>query len=221
MVIWGGSPEQEGPNLKHPFLNYNPQTNSFKELPLPNGNNYTAQTKIVNIGNDQIWTWGGSFNNSRGVEVSNVVNIFDYKTNKWINQGFFSGSVRTDFSATLISNGMIYLIGGTFRLPNSTSFNYVEGNSIFTYNTTSLGWGMIQALGDKPSNRVSHTVVETHDQKSLLLYGGRYSVSSGSSTLSDIYYVYNIAQNNFTNVELPAAGGNNNRFGHFVKINYF
>ncbi|CAO3636941.1 unnamed protein product [Cunninghamella blakesleeana] len=218
MVIWGGNPNSGGINLNNPFLNYNPQANTWRSLPLPNGNNYTSQTVIVNIGNDQIWTWGGSVNNTRGAEVANVVNIFDFKSNSWINQGFFTGPIRTDFSATLASNGLIYLIAGTYRYANSTSFDYVNPNTIYTYNTTSLGWGVLVAQGNIPTRRVSHTVVESSDHQYLLLYGGRFSVSSGSSSIDDIYYVYNIAQNNFTNVKLPTGAGNNNRYSHFATI---
>lgn len=112
-------------------------------------------------------------------------------------------------------------MGGTYRYANSTSFIYVDVNNIYTYNTTSLGWGVVVAQGDKPSWRVSHTVVESSDHQYLLLYGGRLAASNGATSLSDVYYVYNIAQNNFTNVQLPKNTENNNRYGHFGNTNSY
>ncbi|CAO3653095.1 unnamed protein product [Cunninghamella echinulata] len=41
------------------FLNYNPQTYTWKSLQVDSSVNATANNTIVNIGNDHFWLWGG------------------------------------------------------------------------------------------------------------------------------------------------------------------
>ncbi|CAO3653873.1 unnamed protein product [Cunninghamella echinulata] len=58
-VIYGGYPVQSTKSLDRPFLHYDPKTDTWKKLALSNGNIYTSQAPILNLGNDTIWTYGG------------------------------------------------------------------------------------------------------------------------------------------------------------------
>ncbi|CAO3635926.1 unnamed protein product [Cunninghamella echinulata] len=214
-LLYGGQVNDALTNLNNPFLNYNPQKDIWKSLPLPNGNNYTSGAAVINLGNDTIWIWGGTINNSQA-NVSDIVNIYDYKKNLWTHQIVSNGVIRTGHATTLTANGFIYLMGGIFKLENDLNFYYVEFQMLRKYDTKALQWIRFNATGDIPTKRVSHSITQSPDSNLLLLYGGVFIDGDEVHTLQDTYYVYNIVSNSFQYVPISSPTTSISRFGHFA-----
>ncbi|KAI9305176.1 hypothetical protein BJ944DRAFT_72937 [Cunninghamella echinulata] len=212
-IIYGGYPVQSTKSLDRPFLHYNPKTDTWKQLSLLNGNNYTTQAPILNLGNDTIWTYGGYINNTK-TDTVEVINNFDYKTLKWMSQTPFSGPLGIDYTATLAYDNVIYIIGGVFKrsgLITQTTFDYIT-----IFDTQKLSWDNFRANGSDPTPRVGHSTIEVPNKKLLIVYGGRRYGSTVDSKLNDYYYVYDIARRVFT--PCGAADKTKTRFGHFAAL---
>lgn len=62
----------------------------------------------------------------------------------------------------MASNGLIYVLGGV-ALQNTTGQPYIYANftDVITFNTQSTQWNFITATGDQPSQRDSHSTVQS------------------------------------------------------------
>ncbi|CAO3619611.1 unnamed protein product [Cunninghamella blakesleeana] len=208
-----------------PFSHYNPQSNTWNEISLPN-KTYYIRTQAVNLGDDKIWIWGGFFG-SGITQSTDMLFIYDYKTNTWPTAQPFTGNVSVDHTATLVNNH-IYIIGGatTNAVIAQKKTKYMNNlNSIKTYNTVDGSWNSFTANGANPSGRTAHSTVATDDKKYLLIYGGSLVYSSRFQICTDVYYVYDIEKNNLQQVSLPDHPqlSMTTRFGHYsivYKSNY-
>ncbi|CAO3636953.1 unnamed protein product [Cunninghamella blakesleeana] len=217
-LVYGGQTNDAMTSLSHPFLNYNPQTNTWKSLPLPSRDNYNNGATMINLGNDSVLILGGTINNSQA-NVSDILSIFDYKKNIWINQIMSNGTVRTGHTATLTADGYIYIFGGIYKSENDTNFWYIPFEQSRKYDTKSLQIQRFNATGDIPSKRLSHTVTPCVDPNLLIVYGGVHIDANDVRTIPDTYYIYNIINNSFQYVPLTSPTYNGNtvaRFGHFA-----
>ncbi|CAO3619647.1 unnamed protein product [Cunninghamella blakesleeana] len=210
-LAFGGRPSA---NNTYPFAVYHPQSDQWTSISLLN-NSFTINTNIVNLGNDQIWIWGGEI---PGIisSTENMLYIYDYKLNTWPTVQVFTGNVSHDHTATLVNN-IVYIIGGF----SSAGNNPIIEMSIFkTYNTIDGTWGSITTTGSKPFDRAYHTTVATNDNKYLIIYGGGRPLKSGFESVNDVYYVYNIEKQSLQGVDLLPAPGltTSRRFGHYATI---
>ncbi|CAO3640383.1 unnamed protein product [Cunninghamella echinulata] len=222
-IMYGGTYTSSinNPNLTFPFLHYNPSTDSWSQLPLMPSGAYSTRTQLVNRGDDSIWVWGGSLA-STGYQYTFDYGIFNYKTKSWSNMQIYTAAITADHTATLASNGLIYIIGGYYK-PNATDDWYAANfNRIFTYDTQKSLWTDVDTAGQFPTERGLHTTTATADGKYLLIYGGAKVLDTGLSVPNDVYYIFHINSNSYTTVALPknelSPNGNNARFGHFAAL---
>ncbi|CAO3640379.1 unnamed protein product [Cunninghamella echinulata] len=222
-ILYGGSENTFGncPNLTYPFLHYDPKTDTFKTFPMLANNTYASRLQLVNTGNDAIWIWGGGLN-STGWQYTFDYGIFNYKTSSWSNMNINVGSIRIDHTATLAGNGLIYILGGYFKANETETIYLSEFSRMYTYDTLNSKWGNFNGNGQIPTNRGLHTTTASADGKSLLIYGGSQVLVSGLTVATDVFFIYDIASNAFSEVRLPkdelSSSNNNARFGHFATL---
>ncbi|KAI9306378.1 hypothetical protein BJ944DRAFT_287064 [Cunninghamella echinulata] len=202
-------------NSQNPFLNYHPQTNTWKNLPLPPGNNYTEYGNIINLGNDMIWAWGGFLNNSITYSP-NILNIFNYKTSTWTTQTLLQWPVKISFTSALANDGNVYIFGGYSRSIDGKNLNNDTFSQVIQYQTQTSQWNFLNASGDKPTDRRYHTVTQIPNKDLLIIYGGLDSLYNGFS-LQDTCYLYDYTKNTFTKAALPTST-TNHRFGHYAAV---
>ncbi|KAF0544018.1 galactose oxidase [Gigaspora margarita] len=75
---------------------------------------------------------------------------------------------RRGYTATLLKNNCIIYIGGK---SNESVHSHIDMNMIHIFNTTSLSWSNMQAIGDKISSRDGHSAVLTQNE-TIIIYGG-------------------------------------------------
>ncbi|CAO3653876.1 unnamed protein product [Cunninghamella echinulata] len=126
----------------------------------------------------------------------------------------FSGPLGIDYTATLASDNIIYIIGGVFK--RSGLLAQSDFDVITTFDTKSLKWEKFQANGSDPTPRIGHSTIEVPGTKLLIIYGGRRYGSITDSRLNDYYYVYDITRHVFT--PCGTADKTKTRFGHFATI---
>ncbi|CAO3646987.1 unnamed protein product [Cunninghamella echinulata] len=208
------------------FLNYNPQTYTWRTLQVDPSINATNRNTIVNMGNDIFWFWGGE--NFPTVEnyLPNIAHVYDYKAAKWIKHIAENNvPMRFENTATLSPNGGIYVLGGATRYPDG-NFNYSNFNEVRKFDTKSSQWSYFTATGHSASIRVSHTATQLPNKNQLFIYGGVNSdpaflkVNGGEAAASlDYCIVFDYDSNTFQNIDFPTLPGSVNiRYGHFAEI---
>ncbi|KAF0544014.1 galactose oxidase [Gigaspora margarita] len=75
---------------------------------------------------------------------------------------------RRGYTATLLKNNCIIYIGGN---SNESVDSHIDMNMIHIFNTTSLSWSNMQAIGDTISSRSGHSAVLTQNE-TIIIYGG-------------------------------------------------
>ncbi|KAI9305495.1 hypothetical protein BJ944DRAFT_230349 [Cunninghamella echinulata] len=214
-LLFGGASalRREDSNMQYPFLNYNPQLNVWKTLPLPPGNNYTDYGNIINLGNDTIWAWGGY---QSSFYSPNILNIFDYKTSTWTTQTQLNWPVKISFTSTLANDGNVYILGGYSRSSDGKGWGNDTFSQVIQFQTQTSQWNFFNASGDKPTDRRYHTVTQIPNKNLLIIYGGLDSLYNGFS-FQDTCHVYDYTANTFTKAAMPTSTSNH-RFGHYATI---
>lgn len=82
----------------------------------------------------------------------------------WINQKVTNGNIRIGHTATLASNGNIYIMGGIFKAADQVNFYTVGFDRLRNYNTNTLQWVYLNSTGDTPSSRIAHTVTQSKEK---------------------------------------------------------
>ncbi|CAO3640781.1 unnamed protein product [Cunninghamella echinulata] len=133
-----------------------------------------------------------------------------------------TATVRFGHTATLANNGIIYTMGGDFKGNAEAKIVNSVFKMIITYDTKKLAWGTIYATGQIPTNRGLHTTTLTTDGKYLLVYGGTLLLYTGLLASKDVYFIFDISTNSFTQVILPknelSLNNINARFGHSAAL---
>ncbi|CAG8688003.1 7645_t:CDS:2, partial [Dentiscutata heterogama] len=106
-------------------------------------------------------------------KTHNDTYILDSMSLTWYN-GPPAPVSRSDYTATLLSNGVIVYIGGT----NDDGAQEIKMNNITIYNTNNGSWSTMIASGDYISDRQSHSAVLSKDGF-IIIYGGGASISVG------------------------------------------
>ncbi|KAF0544013.1 galactose oxidase [Gigaspora margarita] len=81
---------------------------------------------------------------------------------------------RRGYTATLLKNNCIIYIGGK---SNKSDTSHIDMNVIHIFNTTSLSWSNMQAIGDKISSRDGHSAVLTQNE-TIIIYGGGTAINN-------------------------------------------
>ncbi|CAO3637054.1 unnamed protein product [Cunninghamella blakesleeana] len=207
-------------HLSSSFIHYDPEKNHWNSISLyktthRNRKYYNIRPDLVNFGNNTIWYWG----NSALKNDSSIFYLYNYPLSKWYFQGITDHFLRYDHSTTYIkTNGLIYIMGG-YSLKESSLVS-VDFHTILIFNTTSLNWSTFNASGEIPSNRGAHTAIESSNQSHILIYGGSLISTNEVIVSQDVYYVYDIFNNNFTKVSfhINESGRVNTRFAHFATL---
>ncbi|CAO3641622.1 unnamed protein product [Cunninghamella echinulata] len=214
-IIYGGYINNDNKSNPYPFIKYQPRSNQWIALPSPV--NYTADGTIVDLGNGNLWAWGGLDYVNNG-SSSGAFNIFNYNNFTW-NQPLTSNMPlsRYGHTATLDTKGIIYIIGGYVPTLNAIA----EIKDIITFNSATLQWNSIHAIvneNKKIYNRTHHTTTLIPDSDLLVLYGGMIILDGERFYLSDVYYIFDTKKNIFTSASLPDRSIKNYRYGHYATI---
>ncbi|KAI9300654.1 hypothetical protein BJ944DRAFT_291533 [Cunninghamella echinulata] len=210
----------------YPFLNYNPQTYTWRTLPVDPSANTTVRNTIVNMGNDIFWIWGGENYPDYRPYIPNIAYVYDYKSSKWINRiAEYEVPWRIEHTATLGLDGGIYVLGGAIRYFD-TNFNYSNFNDVMRFDTKSSQWSYFTTTGHSASPRVSHTATQLPNRNQLLVYGGINSdpyvlrANNGQHfPAMDYCIIFDYSNNTFQNIEFPTPPNSvNNRYGHFAEL---
>ncbi|PKY44016.1 hypothetical protein RhiirA4_512033 [Rhizophagus irregularis] len=102
------------------------------------------------------------------------MNIFDSINLRWsLNisaNDFTTPRQRSDYTATLLKNGMIIYIGG-WEINDKGLPDYVDMSQLSIFDTKQSLWGITQADGDQIGPRRGHQAALTSDEK-IIIYGG-------------------------------------------------
>lgn len=122
--------------------------------------------------------------------------------------------MRIDHTATLASDGNIYILCGAFQTDQPNSFNMAPSNQIIVYHTQTSQWTFINATGAIPTPRVAHTTNHIPNTNYLIVYGGRTLKVNSFTNCNDVCYLYDFTRNSYSACNLS---DNKYRYGHFGK----
>ncbi|PKK75369.1 hypothetical protein RhiirC2_846071 [Rhizophagus irregularis] len=163
-------------NTKNPSLQiYEPVLNSYNletrewTVPVTNGPIPTRRRAIKGVIDKEtgkFYVFGGSDQKTgqNYYEFYNDMIVFDTISLTWS-----IGSTiipRTDYTATLLSNGTIVFIGG-----KDNNYNDVDINQLALYDTKVDKWSIMTARGVTLENRGLHSAVLTPDER-IIIFGG-------------------------------------------------
>ncbi|GBB98156.1 hypothetical protein RclHR1_03150019 [Rhizophagus clarus] len=161
------------------------------------------KTQAVVDSTGKMYIFGGSTSPDLDNSLVNDMSILDTVNWSW-STGTQNGApdARSDYSATILNNGVIVYIGGS-NLNN----RYVPMSQINTYDTNSATWANIVSTGDIPSPRGGHSAVLTPDGR-IIIYGGAFSISADGqyTAATPDMAVLDTTNNNFVWSQ-PKAGG--------------
>ncbi|CAG8459257.1 3803_t:CDS:2 [Acaulospora morrowiae] len=132
------------------------------------------------IKNAKIYIYGGvsdPLTGSNSTIYPREMNILDSIQSSWLldASGSNSPSGRIYYSATMLSSGIIYYIGGLEQSTNSL-------------NVTNIN---LTASGNGIQNRYAHTAVATTDNKIIIYGGATYPDGSGVAPVLAVLYISN------------------------------
>ncbi|RIA82782.1 hypothetical protein C1645_809475 [Glomus cerebriforme] len=128
------------------------------------------QTQAVIDSSGKMYIFGGSTSDNSLVNDMVILDTVNWSWSTGTQDG--APDARSDFSATILNNGVIVYIGG-----NGLNNRYVPMSQINTYDTISATWVNKEATGDIPNPRGGHSAVLTSDGR-IIMYGGALSISA-------------------------------------------
>ncbi|CAG8588548.1 7688_t:CDS:2 [Ambispora gerdemannii] len=162
-------------------------TPKISELPPSRRREFSA----VSDGSSHIFCFGGLEDKATtnkpdtNTTFSNEMVVLDTIELSWVMKSTIRAPLpRADSAATLLSNGQILYVGG--RQANG---QFVLMNEIWLYDTKSLMWSSVTAIGNTPLSRYGHTAALTSDGR-LIIHGG---INVNSTQPNSDIYVLNIA----------------------------
>uniref|UniRef100_U9V3T5 Galactose oxidase n=1 Tax=Rhizophagus irregularis (strain DAOM 181602 / DAOM 197198 / MUCL 43194) TaxID=747089 RepID=U9V3T5_RHIID len=149
------------------------ETNEWT-IPTTNGiapGNRREMNGVINNENGKFYVFGGlsdQFTGTENIIALNDMNIFDTISLTWSKGStIYAPLPRADYTATLLSNGIIVFIGGR----ETNYFVDVDINQIVLYDTTINKWSSMTAQGVILENRNGHSAVLTPDERIIILVG--------------------------------------------------
>ncbi|CAJ0755026.1 24457_t:CDS:2, partial [Entrophospora sp. SA101] len=136
---------------------------------------HTSVTKY----DSKVFILGGSSIPVAGnTEVSDALNtlcVYDSLTDVFTVSTFANGI--SHHTSTLLSDDLIYVIGGINNVVTVTGLSLLPMNVINIYDTNLNSWSTKTVLGDNPPQRRGHRAVGTINKK-IIIYGGRNADAS-------------------------------------------
>ncbi|RHZ88232.1 hypothetical protein Glove_25g16 [Diversispora epigaea] len=144
------------------IYSFNTKSFIWKSQPLYKSFEWLWDMKGVTDDKGRIYFYGGRSSNSRA--SSNKLQILESNILESLKITWFESSSRYGHTVTLLSNGIIVIIGG-----------YVNDKSgidkILLYNTNKSNWTPMITQGISLSERAHHTAALTNDGR-IIVYGG-------------------------------------------------
>ncbi|CAB4426728.1 unnamed protein product [Rhizophagus irregularis] len=150
---------------------YNLETREWT-IPTTNGFEPTRRRGIngvINKETGKFYVFGGweQINGQNNYTVYNDMIVFDTISLTWSKGSTINVPLpRVDYTATLLSNGIIVFIGG-----KDNNFRDVDINQLALYDTKVDEWSIMTARGVTSENRSSHSAVLTPDER-IIIFGG-------------------------------------------------
>ncbi|PKK75373.1 hypothetical protein RhiirC2_773695 [Rhizophagus irregularis] len=148
-------------SFKSVLYSYNLETNEWT-IPTTNGiapGKRREMNDIMNNKTGKFYVFGGlsdQFTGTENIIALNDMNIFDTISLTWSKGStIYAPLPRADYTATLLSNGIIVFIGGR----ETNYFVDVDINQIVLYDTTINKWSSMTAQGVILENRNGHSAV--------------------------------------------------------------
>ncbi|CAB4382461.1 unnamed protein product [Rhizophagus irregularis] len=128
---------------------------------------------VINNNTGKFYAFGGLSDQFTGTPNNTIalndMNIFDINTLAWSKGSTINAPLpRADYTATLLSNGIIVYIGGR----ETNAFRDVDINQLALYDTKVDKWSLMTARGVTMENRFLHSAVLTPDER-IIIFGGR------------------------------------------------
>ncbi|CAB4426716.1 unnamed protein product [Rhizophagus irregularis] len=160
-------------SFKSVLYSYNLETNEWT-IPTTNGiapGRRREMNGVINNKTGKFYVFGGVIDPETGSQntiVLNDMNIFDTISLTWTKgSSIYAPLPRMDYTATLLSNGIIVFIGGR----ETNNYLDVEINQLVLYDTTIDKWSSMTARGVILENRNGHSAVLTPDER-IIIFGG-------------------------------------------------
>ncbi|GES79215.1 hypothetical protein GLOIN_2v1601040 [Rhizophagus clarus] len=184
VFLYGGerkNPTNFSLNYDNIIYSFDTKTQSWK-TPVISGNTPSLRRKMqipVDV-NGEAYLFGGQDE----INVFKDMNKFDSIGLTWsLNisaDDITTPLPRSDYTATILKNGMIIYIGG-WEINNIGLPSYVNMSQISVFDTKSSLWGIAQADGDLIGSRRGHQAALTKDGK-IIIYGGVTSEGVNNGT---------------------------------------
>ncbi|GES94598.1 hypothetical protein GLOIN_2v1836615 [Rhizophagus clarus] len=158
---------------------FNLETN---EWTIPTTNGIVPQRKreingVIDDKTGKFYVFGGVADQeigSKTIVVFNDLNILDTNSLTWSKGSTINAPLpRSDYTATLLPNGIIVFIGGL----EGNDFHDVDINQLALYDTTIDKWSIMTARGVTLDNRNAHSAVLTPDER-IIIFGGSKGINS-------------------------------------------
>ncbi|RGB38777.1 hypothetical protein C1646_755276 [Rhizophagus diaphanus] len=151
---------------------YNLETREWT-IPTTNGIEPTRRREIngvINKETGKFYVFGGTepITGQNNYIIYNDMIVFDTISLTWSKGSTLNVPLpRVDYTATLLSNGIIVFIGGR----ETNNFVDVNINQLALYDTKIDKWSLMTARGVTMENRDSHSAVLTSDER-IIIFGG-------------------------------------------------
>ncbi|EXX66894.1 uncharacterized protein OCT59_023201 [Rhizophagus irregularis] len=157
--------------FKSILYSYNVETNEW----IPPATTGIAPEKrreingVINNETGKFYAFSGLDTNAQNVVTTfNDMNILDINSLTWSKGSITNAPLpRVDYTATLLSNGIIVFIGGR----ETNNLVSVDINQLPLYDTKVDRWSTMTARGVTLENRNSHSAILTSDEK-IIVFGG-------------------------------------------------
>ncbi|GBC34951.1 hypothetical protein GLOIN_2v1524939 [Rhizophagus irregularis DAOM 181602=DAOM 197198] len=128
---------------------------------------------VINNNTGKFYAFGGVSDQYTGTPNNSIIlndmNIFDINTLAWSIGSIINAPLpRVDYTATLLSNGIIVFIGGR----ETHAVRVVDINQLALYDTKADEWPSMTARNVTMENRFLHSAVLTPDER-IIIFGGR------------------------------------------------
>ncbi|KAI9259406.1 hypothetical protein BDA99DRAFT_560844 [Phascolomyces articulosus] len=198
MIYGGAGYNSENQLLQHSVVVYNATTDTWQNLAEPQPRLKQVFAGTASRGDDgKAYVFGGrSYASGIMPPFNRDVRIYDFAAASWSQGAALPANVGVRFrTPTTLAGKDLYYIGGmtaNYTDTQITSDNImVPMTDILIYNIDDNQWRTAQATGDIPNPRIMHTIASKPNSQDILLYGGKYNISTNVPIPGNICYVLN------------------------------
>ncbi|KAI9495516.1 hypothetical protein BDB00DRAFT_813642 [Zychaea mexicana] len=187
IMIYGGEGYNSGTQqlLQNSVVLYNATSRTWQNLAEPQPRLKQAFAGTLSRGDDhKAYLFGGrSLDSSVFPPFNRDMWIYDFITSSWSAAAALPDNIGVRFRTptTLAGNDLYYIGGMTANYTNTSITNdnvMVPMTDILIYHIDDSTWEMKTATGDIPSTRIMHTIAAKPNAQDILLFGGKYNIST-------------------------------------------